>query len=126
MYSAQQVPRLLLVGCVAIVALATKAEEPPLVHKLGLASVKHDEVALYYEKEIPGDPKATLAGYEALLSDLAKRSAIGGKADAMIDQVNVLVGSTPSSAQRDEQRTTLQAFAKLTNFMPKTLCIARQ
>jgi hypothetical protein len=91
-----------------------------------LFSTKTDNATLYYEKDTPGDATAALHAYEAMLAELAKRSAIGDHADAMLDEVNSLVGLTPTKDERMNQQQALQGVAKLMNFMPKTLCIVRQ
>jgi hypothetical protein len=117
---------LLFILALLLIPLAARADEPSIVTKLSLRSTKSDSATLYYENDSAGDPKQALGAFEELLADLQRQSTIGDRADALVEQVNALVGYAPTPEQKAEQRDLLSSFAKLTNFLPKTLCIVRR
>ncbi len=118
--------RAILITILISLAFVAHADEPLIAQKLALLSNKNANATVYYEKNVPGDAGAALKAYDALLTELANRTTVGNRADAMLDQIDSLVGFTPTKDERATQRQVLDAVAKMTNFMPKTLCIVRQ
>ena len=105
----------IIVLCVQSIAIG--ADRPDPLKAFDLAAFDARGLTVRYEKSLEGElaaVKDAISAHQDAEAEQAKKlAAIGAKADELIDQVNQIIGLSPTKEQRESQQRLFGGFLKM-------------